>query len=652
MSVRFFLLLLALAAWPLAGQSAGSAAGSQRALFVEAESALAAGESVDVDAVVERLGDYPLAPYLIYRDLTHRLDQAAPGEIIAFRQDYGELPVTGLLERRWLARAGHREDWSGFRRVDAGQGGADLACFRLRARRDADGVDAAWLERARALWNVAHSQPSACDPVFEVLYERDALPAPLRWERIEALMKSGATGLARALADRLEPAQRQTLRAWLSVVADPAPRLREPDFDVTSPVGLTIFTDGLRRLARADQDAALDVLAGVPVSAEWLSKQDRRDLRRYIALRAAYDRDEQALALLDGLPAAERDPHVAKWLARAALSQQDWRRLRGAILDLPPAMQREPEWRYWRAVALARTGDRVTAAQILEELSQRRHYYGFLAADLLQRPYAMNHAPAPRDAAAVAELGERPGLRRARELFELGYHEEARREWYAALAGADATTWRNAAHLALDWGWYGRTVHAANRAGLHDALELRFPLAFRDQLKAQAEATGVDPALAYALIRKESAFDPGAVSRVGALGLMQLMPGTARRVAADLGEPAPGRGDLLKPDANLRLGHVYLDRMLQRFGGSTVAAVAAYNAGPTRTEGWREENAGVIGSLWVENITYGETRDYVKSVMAFRAVFDWRLGGETRRLTPALQTAAAGNVVASRDTPR
>jgi soluble lytic murein transglycosylase len=308
-------------------------------------------------------------------------------------------------------------------------------------------------------------------------------------------------------------------------------------------------------------------------------------MQRYIALRAAYDRDERALALLDDLPQAERDPHAALWLAKAALSAENWRRLRAAILDLPESERSQPQWRYWRAVALARTGDRVTAARILEELAARRHYYGFLAADLLNRPYAMNFAPAERDDEAVAALAERPGLVRARELRGLDHHEEARREWYAALSGADADTWRNAAHLALGWGWYGRTVDAANRAGLHDALELRFPLAFRDHMAGFSRRSGIEPALAYALIRKESAFDPGAVSRVGALGLMQLMPATARRVARDLGEPSPSTDDLLSPELNLRLGHEYLVRMLERFDGSAVAAIAAYNAGPTRAEG-------------------------------------------------------------------
>lgn len=647
MHPRAVILALSLGFAAGASEAAGDAVRDDRALFLAADQAIQQGEDVDLPVLMERLDGYSLAPYLVYRDLSMRLEQADAEEVLAFRERYGHLPVTGILERRWLTVAGEQGNWNGFRQVDRGLGGGILDCYRLQASRAASGVDDDWLRRARALWSVGRSQPEACNPVFEVLYEREALSETQRWARVEALMRAGNTGVARAIAERLTPSQREWLGHWLAVTANPTDTLARPAFDPTHDKGRAILKDGLQRLARQDQDQATAILATIRDNG-WMSEEEAREMQRYIALRAAYDRDAGALALLDALPAAQRDAHVARWQALTALSAQDWRRLRAAILDLPQTQQDDLQWRYWRAVALARTGDRVSAARILHDLSQRRHYYGFLAADLLNRPYAMNHRPAQRDEEGIEALSRRPGLVRAREFFELGYHEAARREWHAALAGSAADTWRDAAHLALDWGWYGRTVHAANRAGLHDALELRFPLAFRDRLVSHSRKAGIDPALAMALIRKESAFDPGAVSRVGALGLMQLMPATARSVADDLGVPVPSNDALLAPEANLRLGQAYLDRMLERFDGSIAAAVAAYNAGPTRTQGWREENAGLNGTLWVENITYGETRDYVKSVMAFRVVFDWRLDGKSRRLTPALKIAGS-SVLAARE---
>lgn len=606
-----------------------------RAIFSKADEAIQAGRPVDVAAVMARLGGYPIAPYLRYRELMSRLDEVSAGDVLAFGRTYPALPVADVLETRWLYHAGAAGDWRGFRRVDGGQGGSTLECYRLQAERALGGVSADWLQRARSLWTVGHSQPRACDPVFDVLYQRHALSAERRWERIRLLMAAGRTRLAGVLRVHLNPEQRYRLDHWLAAVASPEKVLPQPGFDLTADWGREILLDAFRTLARSEPAEALAFLRKYRQHG-WLDSETLNGLQRYTALRAAYSRHDQALRWLDALPAAVVDATVREWTARVALCEQDWLRLREAAAALPKSLRQTAEWTYWRGVALAHTGEPEAARRLLAPLAGQRRYYGFLAADLLGQPYAMNHRVAPRDEEGIRELARRPGLVRARELFEVGLHELARREWHAALAGAGRDTWRNAAHLALDWGWYGRTVHAVTRAGLHDALELRFPLAFREQVVAQARRAGVDPALTYALMRKESIFQPAAISRVGARGLMQVMPATARQLARELGVPAPGPGDLLSPEYNLRLGTAYLRRMLARFDGSLMLAAAAYNAGPTRTEGWQRDNAGLPGPVRVENITYGETRAYVKSILAFRAVFDWQLHGEARRLTAAM----------------
>jgi soluble lytic murein transglycosylase len=607
-------------------------------IFSRADADLQAGRDVDVGAVIERLGDYPIAPYLRYRELLLRLDSATAEEILAFARLYPQLPVVSVLQTRWLYQAGADGDWHGFRRVDSGQGGATLECYRLQAERALGAVSADWIERARGLWTVGRSQPRACDPVFEVLYQRDALSPERRWRRVELLMAAGQTGVAASLRSRLEPAQRVRLEMWIAAIATPQEVLSRPEFALDTEWGRTVAVDGFQQLARTDPGQAL-ALIRLYRERRWLDTAILDELQRYTALQAAYSRHPQALRWLDALPAPAIDATVREWTARVALGEQNWPRLREAVATLPEVLRNTPEWTYWRAVALAHTGDIDAARTLLLPLSGQRQYYGFLAADLLGRSYAMNHRPVPRDQEGIRELAQRPGIVRARELFQVGLHEAARREWYTALAGADRDTWRDAAHLALDWGWYGRTVHAANRAGLHDAVDLRFPLAFRDQIVDQARQAGLDPALVYALIRKESAFEPTAVSRVGARGLMQIMPATAGQVARRVDAPPPVNGRLLSPEYNLRLGTAYLRRMLARFNGSLIMAAAAYNAGPTRTEGWQQDNAGLPGPIQVENITYGETRDYVKSVLAFRAVFDWQLHGEARRLTAAMGEA-------------
>jgi soluble lytic murein transglycosylase len=608
---------------------------SPREVFRAADEALRNGEDVDVATTLKQLGDYPLAPYLRYRQMLGELGAVSADEVLEFRSAHPDLPVVSLLEYRWLDRAGEKGNWDGFRRVDRGRGGGSIACYRLQARRAADGVDEHWLERARDLWTVGYSQPSACDPVFAVLYERSALSAERRWTRIRKIMQAGHSSLARALRRRLEPDQQQWLDRWLRIAASPGRELQKPGFDTLTPKGRTIVRDAFHRLARTDPQRAMELL-GKYRREVWILEADANGLQRYIALRGAYDRHPLAQHWLDGLPDETVDSRVREWRARVALGRQDWARLRRAVAELEPGQRRQPEWQYWGAVAMARTGDLKAALEQLRPLASTRHYYGFLAADLLGRPYSMNDSPAGVDPRAVRRLAERPGLVRAHEFFRLNDHEAARREWFRTLAGADRNTWADAAQLAIQWGWYARAVQAANRAGLRNALDLRFPLAFSKSLPRNARQASLDPALVYALARKESAFDPGAVSPVGARGLLQVMPYTADRVARQLGEPEPDTDDLLKPALNLRLGTAYLKQLLRRFDGSLVMAAAAYNAGPERVEEWRRENAGQPAPVWIENITYGETRDYVKSILAFRAVFDWRLRGKARSLTEAM----------------
>ncbi|MCP1675081.1 soluble lytic murein transglycosylase [Natronocella acetinitrilica] len=610
----------------------------QRQRFLAAYERLEAGRSIDLAAEQRALAGYPLTPYLAYRDLHNRINRAEPREVRRFLDDHEGLPVSGLLHNRWLSSLGRRGEWTTFLEFDHGRGGAALACYRLRAERNAGGgIDDTWLQSARELWTVGHSQPNACDPVFAELYDRGALSAERRWQRIEQSMLAGNTGLARALRPRLGRDQQLALDQWLEVAANPARALRNDQLEGSTERGRSIVMDAFNRLARSDRDAARRLLDRYTADGR-ITADDAVAVQRQIALRAAYSRTPESRELLESLPSGARDASVLEWTARIKVGRQDWPEVIQAIEVMDEEQRGQSEWRYWLGHALLEVGQVAEAEVLLDTLSTERHYYGFLAADSLGRPYAMNHRPAARDAAVIAAVQQKPGVVRAREWLLLGYATEARREWHAALAGADAETWTGAAHLARDWGWYDRSVDAANRGGQHDDLELRFPLAYRNAIEDGARHAGVDPALVFALIRKESAFNPDARSRVGALGLMQVMPATGREVARRHGMGAPSTDDLRSPAQNLRLGNLYLAEMLTRFEGNMILAGAAYNAGPNRTEGWKTDNAGLPAAVWIENITFGETRDYVKSLLAFRAVFDWQLRGEARSLAAVMQT--------------
>jgi soluble lytic murein transglycosylase len=154
---------------------------------------------------------------------------------------------------------------------------------------------------------------------------------------------------------------------------------------------------------------------------------------------------------------------------------------------------------------------------------------------------------------------------------------------------------------------------------------MAWPTAFDDTVERVARAQGVEPALVYAVMREESGYQPDALSVVGARGLVQIMPETGRRLAADLGARAFDPAELFVPERNLELGALYLSQLVGRFDGRLSAAIASYNAGPEAVARWVAADRGREDDEWVESIPYDQTRSYVKrvlrSVHVYRALY-------------------------------
>ena len=629
----------------------------QRDLFKHAYDDFRAGRTVDVEGLRAQLKGYPLWPYIEYWRLRSDLSHAEAGEVASFLRDHGDLPVAGILRADWLEAQAGRGHWQRFLQAYAPTGSTVLRCLNLRGRKAVHGVDEQWIAQAKKLWNVGYSQPRQCDPVFAVLYGRHSLTIEDVQQRVDKVMANGYVGLAEVLARRLPRERREQVVLWARAVRRPVALLNDSARLRRADRGEEIAADALKRLARSDADQAMSYLNRYRKQG-LLTAAHAAQVRRIIALHAAYSRDPEAWSWLSALPDSVRDGQVRSWTAQAALAAQDWAHVVAAVSALPASERNSLQWRYWKAYALDRLGRDKPAYAIYRELAGHRNYYGFLAADRLAMPYSMNADPVTYDQDAVNRLGERPGMRRAREFFRLGILTEARREWTRTVAGLSTNGLKRAAVLASQWGWYDRAIHCANRAGLDDALGLRFPTPYRRDMERYGQSRGVDPALLYALARKESAFAPDARSRVGALGLMQLMPGTGRRVARLLNQRLGSAADLFDVNTNVSLGSAYLRQVLGRFGDNPVLAAAAYNAGPDKVSEWLNKNSNQPAALWIENITYGETRDYVKSLMAFSVVFDWKLNGKPRRISAFMPhitslLAAGGNdlQVAADDRP-
>lgn len=234
---------------------------------------------------------------------------------------------------------------------------------------------------------------------------------------------------------------------------------------------------------------------------------------------------------------------------------------------------------------------------------------------------------------SLVRMAQNPALLRARELF---FHEQrtrARREWYNATSGFDDSQHYHAAVLAHRWGWHTQAIQSSIAARHWDDLQLRFPALYSEQIAAQAKNFDLENQLIFAVTRQESAFKADVRSPAGAVGLMQLMPATAKQTARSINRPYKGSYELRTPELNIELGSAYLSQMVKRYKGNRIYATAAYNAGPHRVKGWLEERGSLPIDMWIETIPFDETRHYVQNVLSYAVIYGDILGQKTEFLT-------------------
>ncbi len=615
---------------------------TQRELFGRVFEDVERGDWSAIDALDrdERrlLEEYVLWPDLEGMFLRANLRTADPDTIEAFLDEYGLLKPARELRYRYSLELARRGDLARYFEVYEafyqGMGVAELDCLALRAEIKDDRGERV-VARAKDLWLVGRSQVDECDPVFAWLYDNELLTPVDYRRRYELAIEAREFSLARWLARSIDTAHEQEARHWQSVVNNAERFLRTHAERASTPAAHRQLAYAAERLTYADPILAAELWSEVDRRYS-IAEELRARTLRHIALWTARDNLPGAYRALVSLPAAAQDDEVVRWRARTSLRSERWTALLDDIAAMSAEEKASEEWRYWRAIALMRAGQVLAARADLAELAAERSYYGFLAADELGLDYALDHASLDADAAALDELAERGDLIRARELFLVGQDGRGRSEWDAAVAWLSPEQKAQAAILADRWGWHSRAIATVGSIGEFDDLTLRYPLPYREEFSAHSEAAAIPATWAYGVARSESLFMRDIRSSAGAIGLMQLMPATGRRVARDVGVPYRGLDTLTNPDSNIRLGTTYLARMADRYGGNRVLATAAYNAGPHRVDRWIPEQGALDARIWIENIPFNETRSYVRRVMAAETIFHWRMSGDIRRLSGEL----------------
>src|SRR5690606_29787288 len=345
---------------------------------------------------------------------------------------------------------------------------------------------------------------------------------------------------------------------------------------------------------------------------------------------------------LAAVPESAYDERLHEFRVREALARADWSGALDALRKLPVSMRNDSRWQWFEARMLEKLGRGPEALAMFQRTATAPNFHGFLAADRLGLPYALcpwTHAQTP---ALRAEVARDPALVRALALYRIDRAGWAVREWNHAMARFDDERRHMAVAIAQDNGWFGRGVFALGKRPEEQRLyTLRFPLHHDAEIRAAARRHALDPAWIAAEIRAESIFNPNARSHANARGLMQLLPSTAAAVAKRIGHAYTGAESLYDAATNIALGSAYLRQMEDKYA-TTYQAIAAYNPGPAPVARWPSQRGSYDPDLWIETITYKETREYVARVLAFSVIYDWRLNGDALPVSDRLMGRTEG----------
>ncbi|XZG70168.1 transglycosylase SLT domain-containing protein [Chitinibacteraceae bacterium HSL-7] len=572
-----------------------------------------------------------LAMYPQYYLIKAQLPGIESGVVTSFLARYPNTPLADTLRGDWLPVLGKTQDWAAFDReyAQTQKRSDDVECYAAQSAlaqgREPD------LAEIRSLWNAGKPQPQSCGPVFDRLRARNTLTIEDHWLRIRAALAGNRTDFARQLGNQLGSYPALQSKALAVAAKQPVKSLLANPMASRADEEVAIYA--ISRLTRSNADAAAAWLENR--AASW-SAATKKAAWHEVAVVAAKARHRDASRWFE-MAGPQGDAEDRAWAIRAALRAQDLKTAMARIDALPGDEASDPAWRYWKAQALRRDGRNAEAEQMLASIADDATYYGILAASALDRPLlAAPYDPIKPTSDELNAVRQRPGIARALALYDGDWRLTATREWIWAIRDMSDRELVAAALVAERAGVPDRAINTADKAGHRADITLRYPLLYRNAIEREAAANGVDPAWVYGLIRQESRFMVDARSSVGAGGLMQIMPATARWIAKKMDKSDFNTGDVRIPATNIEMGTFYLAHIRDTLFGHPVLATAGYNAGPGRARQWQADTP-LDALIYVETIPFNETRDYVKKVLSNAHVYRYAFKNAPpliNRLTP------------------
>jgi soluble lytic murein transglycosylase len=605
--------------------------------FLRARTAFDRKNAIALSEYVQRLqsDNYILASYAEYWLQSLNLEEADNQSVLDFINLHNDYPFANKLRGEYLKKVAKNQEWEAFSaEIDQYTGDdAAIACYAAEAKAIAG--DKTALEAAKpTLWMQPKEQPGTCVSLYDRMQAAGVLTEDDVIARFRLALADSRISLAKSIIKRSKYYDASQFKAIDKAYYSPTAVIDKKLVSLKTKFGREVNLFALNRLAKNDSYAAFSAYNKIESQ---LQPEEQSYFYGRLANYAAQRHEIEALQWYAKTDETVLNKEQLAWYARIAMRNLNWEKLLAAVNKMDATQATEPPWRYWKARALKERKELLEANTLFAKLSTERHFYGWLAQEEMDGFISAAPVAFKTNEQDVAAIASNVAFQRVEALQNLDMRVEAKAEWVLAVKDFDDKQFLAAAAFASRKKWYDLSVSTADKTTETHDFALRYPTPYRDLMKPAAKEQNIDEAWVYGITRQESRFMHYAKSGVGASGLMQLMPATARWAASRAGISHYNNNMIHELDTNVALGTYYLRYTLDTFNGQEAMATAAYNAGPNRAKKWAAA-VPLEGAIYAENIPFTETRLYVQRVLANAHLYAKQLGLKPMPLKSRLGT--------------
>lgn len=607
----------------------------QRELYRQAKQSLDKNQYSSFEKLNSKLKAYPIRYQLEYDALRKRIVKTSINDIQAFQKESGSELLANQLYKAKLNTFLKKEQWKLLTRYFNEELASNkLKCGYARGLYRTGKIEKA-LAYGKKIWITPKSMPSLCDGIFKELDSNQLISNEMALKRFSRSILAGNINIARYATRYMNPTTKENIIEYLNIyrektfpkrwqtIANPLEKEFSPT--LSSALQSLLFKNLIRK----------DINKAVKYYRKQLGKQENtllpdeeyiqfnQEIRQFFVTRQALDDYKNVEKIYNRIGKPE-DKKSIEWLLRSKLVQNRWQDVIELINQLDPENKDIDRWQYWyyRAKQLSHGLSEQEKINFIA-LSKKTNFYGFSASRFLNLPVKVNPEVAfthKNDLTKILNLLDHKKIRQAIEFFLQKEIYQANRKWYAALKNLDDEQKISAAYLAHYIGWHTQTIYTLAKAEAWQHYFVRFPQYLTGLFDYHAFKCNLPAPWIYATARQESALNSVAVSSAGAVGLMQILPSTARSVATKNKRPYSKRS-LFDPFYSVDLGSLYLCELYGKYNNMAISS-AAYNAGPRRVDKWLSIlNQNIPLDAWIESIPYNETRQYVQNVLSFAMIY-------------------------------